>query len=481
MHQFKVNGKMAFDGDVWQWHQDYGTWLNDDLMPEPRAMNVAIFLDDVDQFNGPLMFIPGSHKTGVVDAQHDTRTTSYPLWTVEPALISELVARAGGRHGGIVSPKGPAGSMILFHSCLVHASGSNLSPWNRVAVYLSLCAVSNHIRRFKRPEYIAHRDFTAIDCLGDDCLLREDPVDLPWQHGLPASALRNLAGAHRRGSRPHESLRKAATARRRRPADPRRPDRRRQVRLDVPGADPAHAGRAPDGHRRPVAGCGARATCSASAGRHGAHGGAPRSTAALKDGNTHIGDDWRRCVGIRRSMSSSSAPAHPIAAVDHCLAAFAAGKHVVNVTVEADAFCGPLLARRAAEAGVVYSLAFGDQPALICDLVDWARTCGFPVVAAGRGHKWLPHFSESTPETVWGYYGLTPEQAAARRAEPEDVQQLSRRQQAVDREQRGQQRHRPGRAQRRLALPAGQRRGHPLRHAPEAAKAACSNARAWSR
>ena len=85
-------------------------------------------------------------------------------------------------------------------------------------------------------------------------------------------------------------------------------------------------------------------------------------------------------------------------------------KHVVMVTVEADAFCGPLLARRAAEAGVVYSLAYGDQPALICDLVDWARAAGFPVVAAGRGHKWLPHYAQSTPET-WGYYGLTPEQA----------------------------------------------------------------------
>src|SRR6267154_995326 len=102
---------------------------------------------------------------------------------------------------------------------------------------------------------------------------------------------------------------------------------------------------------------------------------------------------------------------NPIAAVEHCLEAFRQRKNVVNVTVEADAFCGPLLARRAAEAGVVYSLAFGDQPALICDLVDWARTCGFPVVAAGRGHKWLPHFCESTPETVWGNYGLTPEQA----------------------------------------------------------------------
>src|SRR3546814_5970644 len=65
---------------------------------------------------------------------------------------------------------------------------------------------------------------------------------------------------------------------------------------------------------------------------------------------------------------------NPIAAVEHCLAAFDQGKHVVNVTVEADAFCGPLLGRKAAQAGVVYSLAFGDQPALICDLVDWART-----------------------------------------------------------------------------------------------------------
>jgi len=81
------------------------------------------------------------------------------------------------------------------------------------------------------------------------------------------------------------------------------------------------------------------------------------------------------------------------------------------VTVEADAFCGPLLARKAQQAGVVYSLAYGDQPALICELVDWARTAGFSVVAAGRGHKWLPHYAQSTPETVWGYYGLTPEQA----------------------------------------------------------------------
>ena len=74
-------------------------------------------------------------------------------------------------------------------SCLVHASTSNLSPWNRVSVYLSLCAVSNHIQRFKRPAYIAHRDFTPIDCLPDDCLSKRSPVDLPWKGGMPASAL----------------------------------------------------------------------------------------------------------------------------------------------------------------------------------------------------------------------------------------------------------------------------------------------------
>ena len=189
MHQFKINGKMAFEGDVWQWHQDYGTWLNDDHMPTERAMNIAIFLDDVTEHNGPLMFIPGSHKKGVVEAKHDLTTTSYPLWTVDNNLIRQLVQRAGGKTGGIVSPKGPAGSMILFHSCLVHASGSNLSPFDRVSVYLSLCAVSNHIRRHKRPEYIAHRDFTPIDCLPDDCLLKDYPVDLPWKDGVPASAL----------------------------------------------------------------------------------------------------------------------------------------------------------------------------------------------------------------------------------------------------------------------------------------------------
>jgi predicted homoserine dehydrogenase-like protein len=126
---------------------------------------------------------------------------------------------------------------------------------------------------------------------------------------------------------------------------------------------------------------------------------------------TPISEDWRKLVASPQVDIVIEATGNPVAAVEHVLEAFRQGKHVVMVTVEADAFCGPILAQKAAAAGVVYSLAYGDQPALICDLVDWARTAGFPVVAAGRGHKWLPHFAQSTPETVWGHYGLTPEQA----------------------------------------------------------------------
>lgn len=170
MHQFKINAKAAFNGDVWQWHQDYGTWARDDLMPEPRAMNIALFLEDVTEFNGALMFIPRSHKEGTLAAGHDVKTTSYPLWTIDDDTITRLV-----ESGGIVSPKGAAGSVVLFHSNLVHGSPSNMSPFDRTIVYLSLCHVDNHIRQFKRPEWIAHRNFDGLKSLDDDCLLH--PLD----------------------------------------------------------------------------------------------------------------------------------------------------------------------------------------------------------------------------------------------------------------------------------------------------------------
>jgi ectoine hydroxylase len=166
IHQFKLNGKAAFDGDVWQWHQDYGTWKADDDMPEARAMNLAVFLDEVNEFNGPLWFIPESHKKGAIEAKHDLTTTSYPLWVIDNDSIAQLV-----KQGGIVAPKGGPGSAIFFHSTLVHGSPPNLSPWDRQIVYVTYNAVTNAIRRFKRPEYIAHRDFTPIDAWPEDCVL----------------------------------------------------------------------------------------------------------------------------------------------------------------------------------------------------------------------------------------------------------------------------------------------------------------------
>ncbi len=105
------------------------------------------------------------------------------------------------------------------------------------------------------------------------------------------------------------------------------------------------------------------------------------------------------------------ATGHAPAGIAHARRAILEGKHIVMVNVEADVLAGPLLAREAERAGVVYSLAYGDQPALICEMVDWARACGFKVIAAGKGTKYVPEYHASTPDTVWGYYGLTPEQA----------------------------------------------------------------------
>ncbi|HEY1932939.1 MAG TPA: Gfo/Idh/MocA family oxidoreductase [Acetobacteraceae bacterium] len=105
------------------------------------------------------------------------------------------------------------------------------------------------------------------------------------------------------------------------------------------------------------------------------------------------------------------ATGHAPAGVAHARRAIAEGKHIVMVNVEADVLAGCALAREAERAGVVYSMAYGDQPALICEMVDWARACGFRVIAAGKGTKYLPEYHASTPASVWGYYGLTEETA----------------------------------------------------------------------
>lgn len=113
------------------------------------------------------------------------------------------------------------------------------------------------------------------------------------------------------------------------------------------------------------------------------------------------------------------ATGNPTAGIRHALAAIENGKHIVMVNVEADVLAGPALAKRSRSAGVVYSMAYGDQPALIAELVDWARASGFAVAAAGKGTKYLPTFHEVTPDEVWSHYGLTPQEACAAGMNPQ--------------------------------------------------------------
>jgi predicted homoserine dehydrogenase-like protein len=135
--------------------------------------------------------------------------------------------------------------------------------------------------------------------------------------------------------------------------------------------------------------------------------------AAARSGATFLTDDAGALIGSEAVDVVVDATGSPAAGIRHVLACCRHGKHVVMVNVEADALAGPLLARRAREAGVVYSLAYGDQPALVCEMVDWARASGFRVVAAGKGTKYLPRYHASTPDTVWQDYGFTPAQVAA--------------------------------------------------------------------
>ena len=133
---------------------------------------------------------------------------------------------------------------------------------------------------------------------------------------------------------------------------------------------------------------------------------------ARKHGTTFITDDAPTAIASDAIEIVIDATGSPAAGIHHVLACCKHGKHIVMVNVEADALAGPLLAQRAKEAGIVYTLAYGDQPALICEMVDWARAAGFEVIAAGKGTKYLPVYHEATPDTVWGHYGFTPEQVA---------------------------------------------------------------------
>ena len=157
VQQVKVNAKAAFSGDVWQWHYDFATHHGEDGVPEPLALNLHILLDEVNEFNGPLVFIRGSHRRGPAPATLDTETTSYPLWVVDDDTVAALIAE-----GGLVSAKGPPGTMLIFGDTLVHSSSLNMSPWPRTIFSLILNPVSNALTRHRRPDHQHHRDLTPV-------------------------------------------------------------------------------------------------------------------------------------------------------------------------------------------------------------------------------------------------------------------------------------------------------------------------------
>ena len=135
-------------------------------------------------------------------------------------------------------------------------------------------------------------------------------------------------------------------------------------------------------------------------------------------GTRFVSDGLEACRsdGIEVAIEATG---HPEAGIRHALTAIEAGRHIVMVNVEADVLAGPLLAEKARERGVVYSMAYGDQPALVAEMVDWARAAGFTVAAAGKGTKYLPHYHTVTPDDVWTHYGLTPEAARAAGMNPQ--------------------------------------------------------------
>ena len=157
--------KAAFTGEVWQWHYDFATHFGEDGVPKPLALNLHVFLDDVNEFNGPLYFIPKSHKYGSAPSKLDTLTTSYPLWTVDKDTVKKLV-----KENGIISATGKAGTAVIFVDNLVHGSPQNMSPMDRAIFSAILNPCNNAQTKFIRPDYKHGRDFKPIEASSNNSL-----------------------------------------------------------------------------------------------------------------------------------------------------------------------------------------------------------------------------------------------------------------------------------------------------------------------
>jgi ectoine hydroxylase len=167
--QLGINCKAAFNGDVWFWHQDFPTYLEDDHIPEPRMVNALIFLDEVTSLNSPLMIVPGSHRLPPEVTEETTQGTSYTLRYSSTEMIKEQVAISG-----VVAPTGPAGSVIFMNVNALHGSTANLSPWSRRMVTLTYNAMSNKSTspsRRSRDIVYDDTDLPALAALPADCLV----------------------------------------------------------------------------------------------------------------------------------------------------------------------------------------------------------------------------------------------------------------------------------------------------------------------
>jgi len=180
VYQFKVNLKAAFVGDLWPWHQDYSFWAKEDDMPSPRAVTVGIFLDEITEFNGPMYFIPGSHRGGCHDADQDQCDAEGDSWLrhVGASLsyqtdLHKVVALA--RTHGLVAPKGQRGTIIFFDCNTVHASPANISPMQRRILFVTYNSVNNAPRNNIRPTFLVNRNVSPLEPLGGMELVESGP------------------------------------------------------------------------------------------------------------------------------------------------------------------------------------------------------------------------------------------------------------------------------------------------------------------
>lgn len=194
VHQFKINAKVALEGDQWEWHQDYLYWHKEDGMPEPRVITAVLFLQDVNEYNGPMLVIPGSHKEGMIDISPDAKylpakDEGNGAWAGQfsqdhfwmPTLIAdlkykinrEILSRITSRRA-IHGATGEAGFVLFFDGNLFHASAGNLSAQDRISVFVTYNSVENPLRPVAnpRPEFIASRHFRPIVPIADDALLK---------------------------------------------------------------------------------------------------------------------------------------------------------------------------------------------------------------------------------------------------------------------------------------------------------------------